>query len=76
VFVARTRAVGEPGEHRDQRNRLDDDEEHDEKLQGLFEHDALRKKFVLVSDIFREQHEVDFTKDASSIAASRFGGIR
>ena len=51
-----------------------DPEEDDEKLDGLFEHDALRKKFVLVSDTFREQHEV--TQHAGSIAASRFGGIR
>ena len=49
VFVAVARAFGEPGEHRDQRDRLHHDEEHDEKFEGLFEHDALRKKFVLVS---------------------------
>jgi hypothetical protein len=35
LYVAR--AFGESGKHRDQRDRFDHDEEHDEKLQGLFE---------------------------------------
>jgi hypothetical protein len=75
VFVARARALGESGEHRDQRDRFDDDEEHDEKFDCLFEHDALRKKFVLVLDTFREQHVFDSTKGTDSIAA-HVGGIR
>jgi hypothetical protein len=66
VFVAVARALGETGEHRDERDRFHDDEEHDEKFQGLFEHGALRKIFVLVSDTFPEQHEVDSRKGSAA----------